>query len=109
MSEDDLTTFPSPPALMQDLHLREHGYFLVNEVRIVGLVETQPGPKDVALHLRGEESTSQYAVPVFRARDAIDLAKQILHHLEPSALDPDSQIHQSLRRIERHLGIDPND
>ena len=108
-TDDELTTYPSPRELLQALRLRDDGFLLVNEADLIGLVETQPGQRDVAIHLQGEESTPRYAVPLLRQRDAIALAKQILRRLEPSALDPESQILRSLRRIEGKLGITSED
>ncbi len=76
---------------------------MVKEAEIVGRVEISSGQLDVALRLQGVES-GRYALPIFEEKTLVEFAKNILRYLEPRAIDSESQIHQSLRRIELKLG-----
>lgn len=110
MADDKLKTCRSEGELRAFLQLpQSQGLFAVDEVRILAKVEIHSGQRDVAVYLRGDKGPQQFSQPIFRSQDLVRFAKDVLEIFEPQALDPESQIHQSLHRIEQRLEIRPDD
>ncbi len=102
--DDGLRIFKSEGDLRVALQLRESAMlFLVEDFEIFGKVQLHPHEIDIVVGLRGEKMPQQSSHPIFRSRDLVRFAKDVLLIFEPEALESDNEVLQRLRWIQQHL------
>ena len=101
--EDGKPVYDSPGHLEQQLNLRS--VLVAEKMEILGWMRTHEDTLEAVLHLPGKGSLQQYHPVVLPRADSIATAKEILRKLDPSALDPDTRLHDTVQRIDRNVGI----
>lgn len=93
--------YDDPAHLAAELGLRSS--FVADSAEIQGWTRTPSGTLEVSLLLRREGHAQQYHLATLLHADSISIAKEILRKLEPSALDPDTLLHNTVQRIDRNV------
>ena len=98
--ENGSKTYPTVESLATQKGFRASGFGLVSEAE-ARLVKVGSST-ELSLHVQYAHDRGSDLL-VFERLRSVEIAKEILRLFEPSALDPDDQLHSCLRRIEQGI------
>ena len=103
MAEQGLKTNVDPKEVAYQLKIRKGAYLPVEgPIEIVGIAKSFPAQREIVLRLKGV-APHKTSVATVLEHDVLIFAKTILHHFEPEALDPRSDMHKRIRQIDRRV------
>ena len=104
MSERELKTDLDPREVAYKLRIRNGAYLPVDgPIEIVGIQKSFPDQREVILHLRGVSPHIPVVATVLES-DLLTFAKTVLRYFDPDSLDPQSDMHNRIRRIDQYVG-----